>query len=45
MNNAFTVDNLPAINKVNLNRCLNLTTLCWKTQVIRLWPLYAERSS
>jgi hypothetical protein len=40
MNNAFTAnDNLVLIRR------LILTTLCWKNQVIRLWPIYAERSS
>jgi hypothetical protein len=40
MNNAFTVN-----HKLVLNRRLTLPTLGWQSQVIRLWPYYAERSS
>lgn len=40
MINAFTTNNI-----LVLNRRLTLTTLCWKSQAIRLWSHYAERSS
>lgn len=35
----------PLNHNLVLNRRLILTTLCWKNQVIRLWPINAERSS
>jgi len=40
MNNAFTSN-----HKLVLNRRLTLTTSCWKSMAIRLWQIYAERTS